>query len=106
MGRVVCGDRGDGWMGVHASKRRSVGRGRPLCLICVFTLIPIAVKRLHDLDIAGWWVAVFVALYTFAMVPRDPTVTSLGSAALFIAVIWLGSKKGDQGGNRHGPVPI
>jgi uncharacterized membrane protein YhaH (DUF805 family) len=76
-----------------------------ICLTCVFTLIRIAVKRLHDLDISGWWVAVFVAVYTFAMAPRDPTVTSLGSVALFIAVVWLGSKKGDQSGNRHGPVP-
>ena len=24
-----------------------------ICLTCVFTLIPIAVKRLHDLDITG-----------------------------------------------------
>jgi uncharacterized membrane protein YhaH (DUF805 family) len=67
-----------------------------ICLTCVFTLIPIAVKRLHDLDITGWWVAVFVAVYTFAMAPRDPTVTSLGSVALFVAVVWLGSKKGTR----------
>jgi len=70
-----------------------------------FTLIPIAVKRLHDLDITGWWVAVFIVVYGFAVAPREPTVTSLGSVALFIAVVWLGSKKGDQGGNRHGSVP-
>ena len=76
-----------------------------ICLTCVFSLIPIAVKRLHDLDITGWWVAVFVTVYAFAMAPRDPTVTSLGSVALLIAVVWLGSKKGDQSGNRHGPVP-
>jgi uncharacterized membrane protein YhaH (DUF805 family) len=76
-----------------------------ICLTCVFTLIPIAVKRLHDLNITGWWVAVFVAVYAFAMAPRDPTVTSLGSVVLFIAVVWLGSKKGDQGNNRHGPAP-
>ena len=31
--------------------------------------IPIAVKRLHDLDITGWWVAVFVTVYAFAMAP-------------------------------------
>ena len=76
-----------------------------ICLTCVFTLIPIAVKRLHDLDITGWWVAVFIVVYGFAVAPREPTVTSLGSVALFIAVVWLGSKKGDQGGNRHGSVP-
>jgi uncharacterized membrane protein YhaH (DUF805 family) len=75
-----------------------------ICLTCVFTLIPVTVKRLHDLDITGWWVAVFLAVYTFAMAPRDPTVTSLGSLVLFIAVVWVGSKKGDQGGNRHGPA--
>jgi len=40
-----------------------------ICLTCVFTLIPIAVKRLHDLDITGWWVAVFVTVYAFAMAP-------------------------------------
>ena len=67
-----------------------------ICLTCVFTLIPIAV-RLHDLDITGWWVAVFVAVYAFAMAPRDPTVTSLGSVALFVAVVWLGSKKRGPG---------
>jgi uncharacterized membrane protein YhaH (DUF805 family) len=76
-----------------------------ICLTCVFTLIPIVVKRLHDLDITGWWVAVFVVVYGFAMAPRDPAVTSLGSLVLFIAVVWVGSKKGNQGGNRHGPVP-
>jgi uncharacterized membrane protein YhaH (DUF805 family) len=76
-----------------------------ICLICVFTLIPIAVKRLHDLDITGWWVAVFIVVYGFAVAPREPTVTSLGSVSLFIPVVWLGSKKGDPGGSRHGPPP-
>lgn len=92
------------WAATPPSESMSFAVGA-ICLTCVFTLIPIAVKRLHDLDITGWWVAVFIVVYGFAVTPHNPTVTSLGSVALFIAILWLGSKKGDSGGNKHGQVP-
>ena len=77
-----------------------------ICMISVFTLIPICVKRLHDLDIAGWWVPVFLVLYSFVVGGvREQVSTSIGSVVLFVAVVWLGSTKGEVGGNRHGPAP-
>jgi uncharacterized membrane protein YhaH (DUF805 family) len=77
-----------------------------ISMMAVFTLIPICVKRLHDLDITGWWVLVFLGLYSFAVAGiRDQMATQIGSVILFIAVVWLGSTKGEAGGNRRGPAP-
>lgn len=76
-----------------------------IALTCVFTLIPISVKRLHDLDITGWWVPVFLAVYCFILLPREPISNSISSVVLFILIVWLGSRKGEMGGNRHGPAP-
>jgi uncharacterized membrane protein YhaH (DUF805 family) len=71
----------------------------------VFSLLTICAKRLHDLDITGWWVPVFFVILGFISAVREPMVTSLTSVVLFCAVVWLGSAKGDAGGNRHGPAP-
>lgn len=77
-----------------------------ICLTCVFTLIPVSVKRLHDLDITGWWVAIFLVAYSVIVGgTREQLWTSIGSLVLFIAVVWLGSSKGEPSGNRHGPAP-
>jgi hypothetical protein len=76
-----------------------------ICMLAVFTLIPICVKRLHDLDITGWWVLVFLVVYSFVVGGvREQISSSIGSIALFVAVVWLGSTKGETGGNRHGPA--
>jgi uncharacterized membrane protein YhaH (DUF805 family) len=54
-----------------------------------FADFPIVIKRLHDLDMSGWWVL-------FKFVP-------LG---YFLFLLMLGVFKGTRGPNRYGPDPL
>jgi uncharacterized membrane protein YhaH (DUF805 family) len=58
-------------------------------VLLVFGDIPIAVKRLHDLDMSAWWVL-------FKFIP-------VGNLLFFLM---LGVLKGTGGPNRFGPDPL
>src|SRR5262249_40715763 len=69
-------------------------------------LFAVATKRLHDLDIAGWWLLGFTIVYALLIGYRDQMVDQIATVALAVAMIWLGSAKGTKGSNRFGPDPI
>lgn len=61
-----------------------------ILVLLVLGPIPIAVKRLHDMDRSGWW-------YLVSLIP---VVGGL------ILLLWLGSTKGTIGLNKYGPDPL
>src|SRR5262249_23753364 len=70
------------------------------------SLFALATKRLHDLDMSGWWLLGFLIVFAVLVGTRQEVLGSIGSAALFAGIIWLGSAKGTEGRNRYGPSPI
>lgn len=72
----------------------------------IVALLAVVEKRLHDLDISGWWLLGFMIVYGFLVVPRHQMLNTIGNLALAFAIIWLGSTKGTEGSNRFGPDPI
>jgi uncharacterized membrane protein YhaH (DUF805 family) len=63
--------------------------------------VAVATKRLHDLDISGWWL--LFGLFVSAFVIRYQEIVTI---ALAVGIIWLGSAKGTEGSNSFGPDPI
>jgi uncharacterized membrane protein YhaH (DUF805 family) len=72
----------------------------------IVALLAVVEKRLHDLDISGWWLLGFMIVYGFLVVPRHQMLNTIGNVALAFAIIWLGSTRGTEGSNRFGPDPI
>jgi uncharacterized membrane protein YhaH (DUF805 family) len=60
-----------------------------LVLIGAIALYAITIKRLHDINLSGWW---FLALIPLSVVPGTLLV--------------LGSIRGTKGPNRFGPDPL
>jgi uncharacterized membrane protein YhaH (DUF805 family) len=79
----------------------------PLYLVIA---LAVAVKRLHDLDISGWWAIGFLIAWYLTVgvfeLAQKPSIGAAISALLFAGVIWLGSAEGQEGENRFGPEPI
>jgi uncharacterized membrane protein YhaH (DUF805 family) len=80
-------------------------------LVWTVTLFAVATKRLHDLDISGWWLLGFMFLPTLLEMWAVQVIhmhlwREIGGIALSVGIIWLGSAKGTEGSNRFGPDPI
>jgi uncharacterized membrane protein YhaH (DUF805 family) len=69
--------------------------------ILLWPFVAISVKRLHDLNISGWW------LVAAAIIPFASRITYIGPATLWlIAVVLLGFIPGKSGSNRFGNDPL
>ena len=86
----------------------------PWVLLWIVSLLAVVQKRLHDLDISGWWLPGFIIVLllldsslsaSFPSIPEDIR-RSIISIAMGVGIIWLGSAKGTEGSNRFGPDPI
>jgi uncharacterized membrane protein YhaH (DUF805 family) len=86
----------------------------PMTLIFAWSYAAISIRRLHDRDKSGWWMASYVvapALYDrFGdLLGSSYVATSIG-LAVFIALIWglvdMCLLKGTHGPNRFGPDPL
>ena len=62
----------------------------------------IVVKRLHDLNLSGWWVAVSLALSYVSSVINNCSLTFLFMTAVMLA----GVPQGTPGWNRFGADPL
>ena len=66
-----------------------------LCVAAPIATIPVMVRRLHDLDMSGWWA---VALWFFGLIPGFGIL-------VFIAAAFLFSTDGAPGTTGFGPDP-
>ncbi len=67
-------------------------------IVLLWPLIAILVKRLHDIDVSGWWsVAVFAIPYV------APPMATL--ALLLTTLTIIGRRPGSNGSNRYGAQP-
>jgi uncharacterized membrane protein YhaH (DUF805 family) len=60
------------------------------------------VKRLHDMNLSGWWVAVSLALSYLSAVINNCSLTFLFMTAVMLA----GIPAGTAGKNRFGADPL
>lgn len=78
-------------------------------LVFYFVALATAVKRLHDLNISGWWalgtLSTFLLAATF-FAYAALTYAPMLALVIFACMIWLGSAKGKAGENRFGPSLI
>ncbi len=89
--------------------------------IILYLLIPVLVRRLHDLNRSGWWAlvgfsSIFAFIGTFASGVAqggDYAIKSLLSQLfpiffiiLIIFLVVLMARKGTEGDNRFGPDPL
>lgn len=71
----------------------------PILIVLLILIVPgiaVTIRRVHDLDLSGWWV---LGMYIAACIPLVNIV------ALIVAIIFL-CKPGTVGTNRFGPNPI
>jgi uncharacterized membrane protein YhaH (DUF805 family) len=86
----------------------------PMTLVFAWLYISASVKRLHDLNMSGWWLLLFdgaVGLYGHVAQWLDNVwvIVALGIAVLIVFVwglILLYCRKGTSGFNRFGPDPL
>jgi len=75
----------------------------------------ISVRRLHDINRSGWWIAPILCLtiiFTVLAVAceSESVVVEVSNWAAIIAtlgmIVWLGFVKGAKGPNKYGPDPL
>jgi uncharacterized membrane protein YhaH (DUF805 family) len=84
-----------------------------LFLVTLFPLTVIAIKRLHDLNVSGWFVLIIYWIELSAVAPsywsgaRDSgALIAWGLLNYAVIVLLLGSKRGTGGPNQYGPDPL
>lgn len=79
-----------------------------LACVAALPLLALGVRRLHDIDLPGWWLLAPVALLAIATVVRSNPSPSAGLLLLIdivgvAALLLLGSWPGTTTANRFGP---
>ena len=67
-----------------------------LFVLGILFFIPVTIRRLHDLDMSGWWILVFVGLLC---------IPYLCCVSVFAQFVILGCNGGISGENKYGPDP-
>lgn len=111
---------------VHASTESAAAHiaATAIEMACIWIATSAAIKRLHDLDLSGWWVPGFLlALFVWTLLVSFASFLTFGASVAVIgstefmihtavvttlplaATIWLHYAKGVEGSNRYGPEP-
>jgi uncharacterized membrane protein YhaH (DUF805 family) len=70
-------------------------------LILIWPFVAITVKRLHDLNLSGWWVLLTLAIpFAAKMIGISPSIL------LLTGYVLLASRPGSSGNNRFGIDPL
>jgi uncharacterized membrane protein YhaH (DUF805 family) len=70
--------------------------------ILIWPLTAIAVKRLHDCDLSGWWLLALPVLAVIATMTATETFHGIFSSGIAL----VGVFRGTRGGNRFGADPL
>ena len=76
-----------------------------LLILVILTLLtlPIIVRRLHDINLSGWWIlSCSILFYVLFYIKQFYIVSILGTIFLLILIF----KKGTKGPNRFGEDPL
>jgi hypothetical protein len=60
------------------------------------SILSIMVKRLHDLDMSGWWVLLGVVVFGSTNVFRNEVIRIISDVVLLVVTAWLGAAKGTE----------
>ena len=81
---------------VVAAAAAALDGGNRAVIALIVSGISLDVRRLHDMDLSGWWV---LLLRVCSIIPY------VGFAVWIGSVIWFGAVPGTKGQNRFGPDP-
>ena len=85
-----------------------------LLSLSFFSIVAVAIKRLHDRDKVGWWAVPFVILPGLLSSAASDLVTPFAGAVLYscsgLLLLWgfveLACLRGTPGPNKFGPDPL
>ena len=81
-------------------------------LLIPFLLLPLAVKRLHDIGWSGWFSLLilpaipFTIIVIFALVPDLDSISLFNICVNLLFILFLLIKKGQEENNKYGQVPM
>jgi len=76
-----------------------------VAILIFWPQVVILVRRLHDLNLAGWWVTLFWLIPLALAFWRTPLPPGTGSVVSWLAAIVIGLFAGTEGPNRYGNDP-
>ncbi|WP_341788558.1 MULTISPECIES: DUF805 domain-containing protein [unclassified Rickettsia] len=69
--------------------------------------ILVAVRRMHDINLSGWWgLLLTIIIIVLRLIPDKNNIVSILSIIVLIIVIFIICKKGTSGSNRYGKPPM
>ena len=74
-------------------------------ILAFWPQVAILARRLHDLNLTGWWVTLFWALPAALVLLDIPLPPGTGSTVQWLAAVILGLIPGTPGPNRYGNDP-
>lgn len=74
-----------------------------LLIITALSILPVTIRRLHDINLSGWWIlSCSILFYVLFYIKQFYIVSILGTIFLLILIF----KKGTKGPNRFGEDPL
>lgn len=68
--------------------------------------ITLKVRRLHDLNLSGWWVAVLILVFILVKSLNEQNIINIICLSFLVAtVVYLTCKKGNSTPNKYGEPP-
>ena len=85
-----------------------------LLSLSFFSIVAVAIKRLHDRDKVGWWAVPFIILPALLSSAASDLVTPFAGSVLYacsgLLLLWgfveLACLRGTHGPNKFGPDPL
>jgi uncharacterized membrane protein YhaH (DUF805 family) len=80
-------------------------------VLCLLPSLAVTIRRLHDINLSGWWVLIFFAFSAVLEILWHVTKWDMWLVTNIVAVVsnvaWLAAMlwKGNKGDNRFGPPP-